>query len=443
MRRTQHLSLVGITVALSMFLAACGGGDKSASDETTTSTRRPATRQSVSPGPGFDGTTITLGVVTPQSGLTGALAGKFLGAPMTRGNQVYWDAVNEAGGVADKYRVKLVVKDSQYDPTVGTQAYESIKNEVVAFQHILGTAVVQAIEPLLAADKVMAAPATLDAEWVGNPNLMPTATSYQLLAINAVDYYLKNGGAGKTICAVAQDDAYGDAGLAGLEYVTKRAKVKVKTAQRVKVLADKTAAVQALKDNNCEMVFAAVLFADVRSLVEVARQLNFTARFILEAPAWQRDFVNLAASADDKDKAFADYLAKNAWIASTGAQWGDTESPGMAKLIASVKKFAPDQRADQYFALGYAQAWAFHQILEVAVRNGDLSPEGVLSASNQVGTLRFEGLLPDFKYGESVAQRVTPKAGSIYAADPTVDGGLRVLAGDYVSDAAKSYVFKP
>ena len=59
--------------------------------------------------PGFDGSTIKLGVITPTSGLASVI-----GKPLTEGNRVYWDAKNSRGGVAGKYKVELLVEDSQY-----------------------------------------------------------------------------------------------------------------------------------------------------------------------------------------------------------------------------------------------------------------------------------------------------------------------------------------
>ena len=58
--------------------------------------------------PGFNGSTIKLGAITPQSGLASVV-----GKPLTEGNRVYWDAKNATGGVAGKYKVDLTIQDSQ------------------------------------------------------------------------------------------------------------------------------------------------------------------------------------------------------------------------------------------------------------------------------------------------------------------------------------------
>lgn len=442
MRRNRFVTTVTFGLVLGLVAAACGSGDKSTSSKSTGGTKTTASSNAgkTPPNvPGFDGTTITLGVITPQTGAQGAIAGKYLGAPLTDGNQMYWDAKNATGGVAGKYKVKLEVKDSQYDATVGSSVYASMKDNVLAFQQILGTAVLQAIQPSLATDKIIAGPATLDADWNIDPHLFPFSTSYQLLAINAIDYYLKNGGSGKNICLLSQDDGYGAAGIQGAEYAAKVDKFVIKSSQKVALLGDKTAALQALKNASCDMVFTTVLFVDMKSVVKTAQQLSFAPRFVLMAPAWERSFTDKTDSG--YDASFSDYLAQHVWVSATGPQWGDTTNPGMAKMLSVAKQYRPKQNANLYFEFGYTQAWALDQILEKATANGDLSRDGLLNAINEVGTLKFDSLLPDYKYGSSIDQRTTPLPATIFSVDPTVDGGLKTLAADYVSDGAKTYKF--
>ena len=58
-------------------------------------------------------------MITPTSG-TVAL----IGNPLTAGNQAYFDYVNEElGGIAGKYKIELVIRDSAYDPTKAGQEY--------------------------------------------------------------------------------------------------------------------------------------------------------------------------------------------------------------------------------------------------------------------------------------------------------------------------------
>ena len=87
------------------------------------------------------------------------------------------------------------------------------------------------------------------------PTLMPTGTPYQVLAANGLDWYQKNGGQGKKVCAMAQDDAYGASGLDGLTQAAKTLKRqgRPKTV-RFATGSDISAQVGELADANCDAV---------------------------------------------------------------------------------------------------------------------------------------------------------------------------------------------
>ena len=111
--------------------------------------------------PGFNGSTIKLGVISPLSGLFAAC-----GKPLTEGNRVYWEAKNAKDGVAGKYKVELSVEDSQYQVEAALQGYDKLKGDVVAFQQILGTQIVQSVNTRLKADNTYGGPASLEGLWV-------------------------------------------------------------------------------------------------------------------------------------------------------------------------------------------------------------------------------------------------------------------------------------
>src|SRR5687767_8153239 len=147
--------LFWIVAVLALVLAGCGG----AADEGESEGEGGAAE--VKSGPGFDGTTIKLGVLTPLSGPVAVI-----GQPLTAG----------------KYKVELVQGDTQYLPPRTVQQYNKIKNDVVAFTQVLGTAPTLAVLPQLVQDNIIAAPASLDALWVRESNLLPVGGPYQVQA---------------------------------------------------------------------------------------------------------------------------------------------------------------------------------------------------------------------------------------------------------------------
>ena len=80
-------------------------------------------------------------------------------------------------------------------------------------------------------------------------------------------------------------------------------------------------------------------------------------------------------------------------------------------------------------------------VLENAVENGDLSREGILKASKDVGTVSFEGLTDDYQYGEA-ADRNPPRKSTIFEVDPKKPFGLGTKEYQYESEFAKEFEFK-
>jgi ABC-type branched-subunit amino acid transport system substrate-binding protein len=379
--------------------------------------------------PGFDGSTIKLGVITPESGLA-----RSLGDPITQGTRVYWDAKNADGGVDGKYKVELVVEDSRYQVEAALQAYDKIKGDVVAFQQILGTQITKSILPRLKQERLIAVPATLDSAWVREANLVPVGAPYQIEAANGIDYYLKNGGKGKKICAMAQDDEYGAAGLDGVTQASKTLKFKVAKTVRFATTSDVSAQVGELADANCDAVVLASTPNDTASIVTKMIGRNFTPQVIGLLPSWLADFEN--------DPNNAEFYAQHLLVVTEGAAWGDESVPGMQQMLEAQQQYAPGQKPNHYFSAGYSLAWAMDQVLEQAVKNGDLSKAGMQKALKQVGTLEFDGLISDYRYGSSASKRSPARASTISKIVAGQPVGLEVVAANYTSEAAKDIKFR-
>ncbi|HMF81977.1 MAG TPA: ABC transporter substrate-binding protein [Acidimicrobiia bacterium] len=377
--------------------------------------------------PGFNGSTIKLGVITPQSGIASVV-----GKPLTEGNRVYWEARNAKGGVAGKYKVDLSVEDSQYDVATALQGYDSIKGDVAAFQQILGTQIVKSVNQRLKADNLYGGPASLEGVWVKQPSLMPFGTPYQVLAANGLDWYQKNGGQGKKVCAMAQDDAYGASGLDGLTQAAKTLNVKVAKTVRFATGSDTSAQVGELADAKCDAVMLVSLPNDTGSIVTKMVGRNFTPTVLGIAPSWLGGLENT-----DNGPFYQDHYV---WL-GYGAAWGDTSVQGMAQMLTDQQQYAPDQKPDQYFQFGYGQAWAMDQVLEQAAKNGDFSKAGIKKASNQVGTLKFEGLAGDYKYGKSASDRNPPRDSTIAKIAVGQPQGLQIVATNYTSKAGNTVKF--
>ena len=271
--------------------------------------------------PGFDGKTIKVGVITALSG-----AAAVIGKQLAAGQDVFWKYYNaEKGGIAGKYPVEVVLEDSLYESNTTVQKYNKIKGDVVMLSQVMGTAATLALLPLLKADNVVAAPASQDALWVREQNLFPIIEPYQIDAINAMDYMMKEGGAqGKNVCAVLQNDVYGEAGLEGLQFAGTKLGFELKATPRYKLGdQDFTAQVNELKNAKCDVVFAVSLPTEFGKILGTAAGLGFAPQWVGQSPAW----VDALLATPLKD-----YMAKNVMIAAVGPQWGDPSVPAAVEF---------------------------------------------------------------------------------------------------------------
>lgn len=427
MRSNRGRALVGIALALSLVVAACGRSDDSSSGGDSGGDSANAGNPPAGV-PGFDGTTISLGVLTPQTSLAATI-----GDPLTAGNQAYFDRVNAEGGIAGKYQVQLVPKDTEYRPEKAVQEYAATKDSVAMYVQILGTAIQEAVLVEQEADEILSGPATLDAQWVRNPLLMPIGAPYQIQAINGLDYAIRELDAtNATVCAMTKDDLYGAAGLEGLEYAAEQAGITIAEQQTFRQGdTDYTAQLGALSGAGCEIVWLTSLPTETIPIMTGASTSGFAPTWMANSPAW----TGLLATGE-----LGPYLSENFLLMSEGPEWGDTSVPGMAQMLEDIAAYAPDQEPNVYFAFGYAQAWAAAQILEKAVELGDLSQGGIVSAAEQVSELTFGDLLGNYTYGPA-ADRNPPRASTVFSVDPAsaATGFLVAVETNQTSQAAEEY----
>ncbi len=384
-----------------------------------------------SPAPGFDGTTINVGIISDFSGPV-ALAG----IPLAAGFQVYVDYVNSQGGVAGRYPIETIQADSTYNPTTGVQVYNEIKDDVAVIGHIAGTAVVNAILESLKADDLIASPASVDAFWVREPNLLPWGSPYQIEAINGLDWWINEGGgsADQVFCTFIQDDPYGAAGQAGAEFAAEKLGFEIaETARYVVGDADYSSQVQQLQSAGCEVVFLVAVPNVTGAALGISAQSGFAPQWIGTLATW----INALLAAEP----LVPYLESQLVIIGEGATWGDDGVPGMAEMIAHLEEFNPEQAPDYYFIFGYIQALATVALLEQAVANGDLSREGMKAALEDLGTVSFGGLTGDFTYGPA-ADRQPPTESTIFRVNTAVPNGIEAIVVNYESEFAGDFVIE-
>jgi ABC-type branched-subunit amino acid transport system substrate-binding protein len=383
--------------------------ETTAGDTETTaaeSTAPPATAGEPEETAGFDGETITVGLVTDNSGPLKAIA-----AQLTAGAQIYWDYVNEElGGVGGKYPVELVIADNGSDPQRSVQAYQEVKNDIVMVGNILGTPSTQALQEFFAEDDMVAVPGSLAADWVRNPNMLPYSTPYEIEMINGVEFWLTElNGEGQVACTFSEGNAYGEAGLEGLNFAAEQNGFEFAASTTYTPGdSDFVGQITEMQDQGCEVVFAVANAQPFNGALAAASDLGFAPVWITTLPA----YLALLVGADGANAA----RYANVYQVGDGPEFGDVSQPGMKTFIERATTYSEEFQPNTFLLTGYTATFAVHALLEKAVANGDLSREGMLQALTEVGTVDFQGLAGNYEYGP-IEERQPPLNNTIFKFD--------------------------
>ena len=379
--------------------------------------------------PGFDGKTIKLGVLTTTTHPVWGQIGKALLA----GTQARVAAINRRGGIGGKYKIELMVSDTNYDPQGTITQYNLMKDKVAGFVTVLGTPATEAMEPILRAEGALASPASQEARWASAPNLLPVFNSYQVQAINGIAYFLESVAPAKpTICSVSVGTSFGDAGTEGFKFAAERLGATAGPSLTIGATDNNVGPfIGQLRAANCAAVMVTVGPATTLQLVVGGRQAGFSPRWIIMGASFSDKIVIPQTSP---------IFEASAWVVGDGTQWGDPNVPGMTKMISEL--IASDNRfwtenPDVGLTYGYTQAIIWEAVLEKAASRSDFSKAGLLSASTQIGTVDTFGLGSPVDYSQP--SRLANARTTIFAVDGSYRNAIKVLAPSYASPAAQAY----
>jgi ABC-type branched-subunit amino acid transport system substrate-binding protein len=392
----------------------------------------------VKTGPGVDAKakTISLGVLSPLSGPVAAI-----GKPLTAGQETYFRAVNAAGGI-DGWKVKLVERDTKYDPQMQVQAFNSIAGNVAFIAQSLGSPTTKAIQPLAHQQNMLVGASAQDSSLVTDPKMAVIGTPYAIDNANALDHIAKEkGGHNAKVGIIYQNDAYGEDGLRGYRAGLKTyhlhsvAETTYKSGDT-----DLTAQVQKMRSAGAHYVFVVAVPSVAATIVGTGASQGYNPTWVFQGPAWSGYLMTSDGTTKGKPTAVAKPLESNVWVLGYEAQWGDMSVPGMAKFLADAKRYAPTQIPDYYFMYGYSQAKMETAVLRKAIASGDLTREGILNAKLHLGKVDLGGLVPPLDYTPSGGP--ASRMSGISRVDSKTPGFLKGFKGFFEGDAASNMTFK-
>ncbi|MEZ5340337.1 MAG: ABC transporter substrate-binding protein [Acidimicrobiales bacterium] len=237
--------------AFGLVAAACGSSaDDSASSDTDTQTTE---------APGTDTETTEGGEVEPETpaepaaeiatdygvtddtikiGLNADLSGPFasLVAEIVEGQKVYWEVVNENGGVVGR-QVELVVLDSGYVTDTGIQNYSELAQEsedgVLMISENTGSPITAAIAEDAIDDNMLVIPLSWASLWpdpeVGEA-ILEKQTTYCIESMNGVAWLkekVESEGGEAKLAIVGRPGEYGEDGSAGAKIAAEELGIEV------------------------------------------------------------------------------------------------------------------------------------------------------------------------------------------------------------------------
>jgi branched-chain amino acid transport system substrate-binding protein len=424
MRKALVLLLV-----LAFVAAACGGdGDDDVATDTGTGTETTESDEGeareVTTGPGVDDDEIRVAVLNDFSGPIASI-----GTPAAVGSEIYFDALNEQGGVCGR-DVVVVREDTKYDTQVAVQAYRAVKDDVAFITQLLGTATVLALANDVGRENITTLAGTLAAAVIPLEDIWVYQTPFPLEAVNGVSWAAEeHAGDDGTLQlgVIYQNDAYGQEGLSAVQHTAEElGNVEiVASAGYSPTDQDFTAQVQEMERGGAEVVWLHDTPRQTAAVLGIAAQRGYSPLFIGNSSSFA------SALAEPLGE-----LLNRFRVVNSNASWGE-DVPAMDEMLAAVEQHAPNQQPDNWLVTGWISGMVTHAALEAACENGDLSREGIASVMPGL-EVDMKGMAPDISWGSTPEEQIPARAARVNEID-LESTFPRPVTDYFTSDAAESW----
>jgi len=422
--------LLAVLAAAIVPVAACSSKSDESAD-TTPAADTPtsaagsgaATEAPLETGPGVTDDTITLGVLTDQSG-------PFAGASMgiAQGRQLFWDAQNAAGGVCDR-TVEFTVSDHAYNAQNASSLYAAMEPNVLAFDELLGSPMIAALLPSIEQDQALTMAVSFSSTLLDSPYVVVTGATYDVEMINALQWLSDEGqiASGDTVGHIYLEGDYGENALAGTRFAAEDLGVEVVEQKVLPTDTDLTAQVTALDQAGADVVLLTTTPPQTASAVAVAQANGLDLSFVGSNPTFSPALLVSPA---------AEALQSSYVVVSSVAPYSG-EAAGPAEVREAFATEFADATPTSFVLYGYAQGELMASILETACTNGALTRAGVLEAFQSLDDVDTEGLVAPLDYsdpGQPPAREVF-----ILRPDAAAEGGLTTVTDLFASPLAVEF----
>jgi branched-chain amino acid transport system substrate-binding protein len=305
-----------------------------------------------------------------------------LGQGMKLGLEAAFAEINRAGGVKGR-KLELKSVDDGYEPSKSIEVVKKLLEEdkVFAVAGAVGTPTAAATQPIATAAGAPFIGAFTGAEFLREPYkplVMNIRASYFQETEAMVEHLTKDIGASK-IAIMYQDDAFGQAGLAGVKKALDKRQMQLAgegTFER-NTLAVK-AALLAIKKVQPDAVIMISPYKPAAEFIKLAKQIKLDTTFV------NISFVGSNALAKELGPAGAGVV-----ITQVVPFPNDAAIPVVARYQAALKASAPDVQPGFVSLEGYLVGRAIIAALEKV--SGELTRQAVVEAVQKAGTFDLGG----------------------------------------------------
>jgi ABC-type branched-subunit amino acid transport system substrate-binding protein len=407
-----------VAVVLALAVGACGKGGDDGGE---------AADGGVKTGPGATADTITLGYLPDLSGVFAPN-----GKSMMEGANLYWDAKNEAGGICGR-QIELSVQDTGYDPQKAVAAYQQMSGDVIGLGLVLGSSITSALLPSVEQEGMFLNFAGWTSDILPNENVAIAGTTYDIEAINAVDFLMNEHGIkeGDTLGHLYFEGDYGENALKGSKYAADKHGLKIVEQKITPAETDMTGQVAAFRRANVKAILFSAAPPQAASLAGIAASQKLEVPIVANGPGWTPQLLTTPA---------AGALAANYYVVSSMAPLG-LDAEGVTKFLDAYEQRYPKGTPSSNGSLyAYAGAQIADAALTKACENKDLTRKGVLDALRSLEALDTGGTIAGKLNFTDPAQ---PPSRLVYIAKVSKDapGGLEPLGDAQTAPDAEGYSF--
>jgi ABC-type branched-subunit amino acid transport system substrate-binding protein len=305
----------------------------------------------------------------------------------------------------------------------GVQLYGSIHDEVLAIEQTIGSPINTALAPQLESDKMVNIPAAWAQSLTENPENAIVGATYEIEMINVLDYLLKEGKIkeGDKIGHIYFEGEYGEGGLQGSKYFAEKHDMTIVESEIKATDTDMTASVTKLKAQDVNAMALTVAPGQTASAAGVAASQGLDVPIAGNNPVYAPALLKGPAGPT---------LEKNLVVASPVSSFD--KNP---ELLKDYTAAYPGGDPTLGVVFGTAAATVMNKILDKACEDGDLTPEGVSKAKEDIGEVDTGELAVPLKFETGKS----PSLKSYIFAPAKVPGGAKTLSDLYEGEDAAGF----